>query len=310
LLNRRQALSGFAATAAAGALFASSRVAASSPARAGVFPTIIQLPDGWLPEGIAIGRLPFAYFGSRADGSIFRVNLITGEGRELPTPGPGTPAVGLKLDRLGQLFVAGGNAGDGRIVSALTGDILATFEFTTAESFVNDVVLTDDAAYFTDTRNAVLYVVRLGRLGSLPTGFEPLPLPRELTGLNGIAETPDRRALLVIQSDPGTLYRVDKSTGEAMPVDLAGDNLLNGDGLLLDGRTLYAVQNRLNTVAVVRMSRDGALGTVVARVTDSNFDVPTTVAKFFDRLYLPNARFGASPPATTFTAVSIPVPRP
>ena len=64
------------------------------------------------------------------------------------------------------------------------------------------------------------------------------------------------------------------------------------------------------TAAAVRMSRDGTSGTVVTRVTDPNFDVPTTVAKFFDRLYLPNARFSASPPATTFTAVAIPVPRP
>jgi hypothetical protein len=85
--------------------------------------------------------------------------------------------------------------------------------------------------------------------------------------------------------------------------------LPNGDGLLLDGLTLYAVQNRLNTVAVLRMSSDGSSGTVLRRVTDPRFDVPTTVARFFDRLYLPNARFGAVPPATTFTAVAIPVPR-
>ena len=310
-LNRRQALTGFAATATAAALVGSSTATASSRAHADVFPTIIQLPDNWLPEGIAIGVLPFAYFGSRADGSIYRVNLITGAGRALPTPGPGTPAVGLKLDRLGRLFVAGGTAGDGRVVSALSGDILANYEFTTADSFVNDVVLTDDAAFFTDTRRPVLYVVPLGRHRSLPdpTGFQTLPLTPELIGLNGIAETPDRRALLVIQSNTGTLFRIDKSTGAATPVDLGGENLINGDGLLLDGRTLYAVQNRLNTVAVVRMSRDGTSGTVLGRVTDPNFDVPTTVAKFFDRLYLPNARFGAVPPATTFTAVAIPVPR-
>ena len=142
-----------------------------------------------------------------------------------------------------------------------------------------------------------------------PTDFETLPLPPELTNLNGIAETPDRRALLVIQSNTGTLFRIDKSTGAATPVDLAGESLPNGDGLLLDGHTLYAVQNRSNMVAVLRMSRDGSSGTVLGRVTDPNFDVPTTVAKFFDRLYLPNARFGAVPPATTFTAVGIPVPR-
>ena len=238
-------------------------------------PTIIQLPDNWLPEGIAIGALPFAYFGSRADGSIYRANLITGAGRPLPTPGPGTPAVGLKLDRFGRLFVAGGTAGNGRVVSALSGDVLAELPFTTESSFVNDVVLTDGAAYFTDTRRPVLYVVPRGRHGSVdPTEIQTLALAPELIGLNGIAETPDRRALLVIQSDPGTLFRVDPSTGAATAVDLGGENLINGDGLLLEGRTLYAVQNRLNTVTVVRMSRDGTSGTVLGGVTDPNFDVP------------------------------------
>ena len=109
-LNRRQVLTGFATTATAAALVGSSTATASSRSHAELFPTIIQLPDNWLPEGIAIGVLPFAYFGSRADGSIYRANLITGAGRVLPTPGPGTPAVGLKLDRVRRLFVAGGNA--------------------------------------------------------------------------------------------------------------------------------------------------------------------------------------------------------
>ena len=309
-LNRRQVLTGFAATATA-AVVGSSTTTAAPRRHAERLPTIIQLPDNWLPEGIAIGALPFAYFGSRADGSIYRANLITGAGRALPTPGPGTPAVGLKLDRFGRLFVAGGTAGNGRVVSAFSGEILADLPFTTENSFVNDVVLTTDAAYFTDTRRPVLYVVPRGRHGSLPGPAEvrTLALAPELIGLNGIAETPDRRALLVIQSDPGTLFRVDTSTGAATPVELGGENLINGDGLLLVGRTLYAVQNRLNTVAVVRMSRDGTSGTVLGRVTDQNFDVPTTVATYFDRLYLPNARFGADPPATTFTAVAIPVPR-
>jgi len=56
------------------------------------------------------------------------------------------------------------------------------------------------------------------------------------------------------------------------------------------------------------MSADGTSGRVVKRVTDPRFDVPTTIAAFRDRLYLPNARFGADPPATTFTAVAIPRP--
>ena len=36
-------------------------------AAADPFPDVIALPDGFLPEGIAIGAGPTAWFGSRAD---------------------------------------------------------------------------------------------------------------------------------------------------------------------------------------------------------------------------------------------------
>lgn len=309
------------AAAAAGVVSGHGTAIASSPlsaGRSGRFPTVIQLPDNWLPEGIAIGGRPVAYFGSRADGSIYRVDLVTGEGAPLPTPGPGTPAVGLKIDNRDRLFVAGGIAGNGRVVDADTGEILVTYQFLTGVAFINDVVLTPWAAYFTDSRSANLFVVPLGRDGSLPPpdGFVRLALSGPdltivpgATNLNGIARTPDGRALLVIQSNTGELFRVDPATGAATLVDLGGESLPNGDGLLLVGDTLYVVQNRLNLVAVVELSRDGSAGTVLGRVGSEFFDVPTTVARFGNRLYLPNARFGAVPPATTFTAVSIPVPR-
>jgi sugar lactone lactonase YvrE len=308
LMNRRQALTGIAAAAAATAFAGAERASAAPAADASrdLFPTTIALPDNWLPEGIAIGRLPFAYFGSRADGSIYRANLITGEGRVI-SQGPGTPSVGLKIDPQGRLFVAGGAGGNARVVNAFTGEVLASYTFTTEVSFINDVVLTGSAAYFTDTRNAFLYVLPLGRRGTLPpaTGFVRLPLTgsQPVNAGNGIVETPDGRALIVVSA--GQLFHVDPATGATALVDLAGESLPNGDGLLLRGNILYAVQNRLNTVAVLRMSRDGKSGRVLQRVTDPRFDVPTTVAEFGDRLYLPNARFGAVPPATTFTAVAI-----
>jgi sugar lactone lactonase YvrE len=322
-LNRRQALTGFAAAAAAGVLTGSGTAIASSDPDASdlssSFPTVIQLPDNWLPEGIAIGRGPVAYFGSRADGSIYRADLVTGLGRPLPTPGPGTPAVGLKVDDRNRLFVAGGTAGDGRVVDAGSGLILVNYQFVTAgDAFINDVVLTSSAAFFTDSRSSALFVVPLVPDGSLPPpdGFRRLDVSGPdlvivpgATNFNGIAQTPDQEALLVIQSNTGRLFRIDPRSGAATLVELGGESLPNGDGLLLDGSTLYVVQNRLNLVAVVEMSHDGSTGEVLGRVGSSLFDVPTTVAKFGDRLYLPNARFGAVPPATTFTAVAIPVPR-
>src|SRR5690349_17103623 len=93
---------------------------AASPA-----PTTIQLPAGFQPEGIAIGRAPFAYFGSRATGDIYRASLRTGAGQVI-SKGPGTPSLGLKLDRRGRLFVAGGSGGNARVVDVSTGAVLTS----------------------------------------------------------------------------------------------------------------------------------------------------------------------------------------
>jgi sugar lactone lactonase YvrE len=278
------------------------------------FPTEFPLPDGFQPEGIAIHRyLPLAYFGSRVDGDIYRVNLATGEGRVL-AEGPGTPSVGLKIDGHGRLFVSGGNAGDARVIDAHSGRLLASYQFATGTVFINDVVLTPAGPYFTDSQNPALYHLPLGRHGGLPDDFVRVPLTgdwAQVTGFNanGIARTPDGRALLVIQSATGFLFRVDPATGVATRVDLGAETLANGDGLLLSGRTLYAVQNRLNLVAVVKLNWAGTAGVVEQRVGDPRFDVPTTVAKYGNRLYLPNARFNTPPePTTPYNVVAIPKP--
>ena len=268
-MNRRQALTGLAAAAAATILINPETANAHGK---DLFPTLIPLPDNWLPEGIAIGQRPFAYFGSRADGSIYRANLVTGAGAPLPTPGPGpgTPSVGLKIDDRGRLFVAGGNAGNGRVVSASTGEILVSYQFTTVTSFVNDVVLTPRAAYFTDSRQAFLYVVPIGRHGQLGSTFSALALTGDIVvdplvnNANGISRTPDGRALIIVQSNTGMLFRVDPATGVTTTVDLGGESVPNGDGLLQEGRTLYVVQNRLNTVAVLRLASDGRSARVTA----------------------------------------------
>ena len=113
---------------------------------------------------------------------------------------------------------------------------------------------------------------------------------------NGIAETPDHRALLVVQSATETLFRVNPRTGVATQVDLGGYALTNGDGLLVRGRTLYVVQNQLNQVAVFKLNRRGTAGALVKTLPVPDSDVPTTVAAYRGSLYLPNARFGIDEP--------------
>jgi len=264
-------------------------------------PASIALPTGFQPEGIAIGGKT-VYSGSRVSGDIYAADLRTGKGRVLST-GPGTPSLGLKVDGR-RLWVAGGSGGDARVVDTRTGRVRASIELTSApagSTFVNDEVVAGRYVWFTDSLQAQLYRVdrahptRAVKTVQLTGDWSQTP---GVNNANGITRTPDGRALLVVKSGTGQLFRVEPS-GRASLVDLGGYALTNGDGLLLQGRTLYAVQNRLNKVAVVSLDRTGTQGRLVRTITSPAFDVPSTVAASGRYLYLPNARFGAAgDPAT------------
>ncbi len=285
----------------------STAVASSTPRAP--FPTEFSLPDGFQPEGIAISGTS-AFFGSRATGAIYRADLRTGRGRII-NRGSGTPSLGLKVDFRGRLFVAGGSGGDARVLDARTGRVLVRYRLARGESFVNDVLVTHNAAYFTDSTNPVLYKLPFGRGGTLPRRAVRIPLRGAIDyadgiNANGIAPAPDGRSLLIVQSNTGKLFRVDHRTGLTRQVDTGGASLANGDGLLLQGRVLFVVQNRDNTVTALRLNRRGSSGKEIAKLTDRRFDIPTTVAPFRNRLYLPNARFSTTPtPTTPYTVVAI-----
>ena len=268
------------------------------------WPASIALPVGFQPEGIAIGG-ERVYSGSRVSGDIDVADLRTGKGHIL-SKGPGTPSLGLKVDGR-RLWVAGGTAGNGRLVDTRDGRVLASFTFTTKTSFVNDEVLAGRYVWFTDSAAAQLYRVDRRHPGRTPT---TLPLTGAWTQVaggtnaNGIVRSPDGKALLVVSSATGQLFRVDPRTGNATVVDLGGASLSNGDGLLARGRTLYVVRNVLNQVAVVTLDAHGTRGRVVRTITSPGFDVPSTVARHGRYLYLPNARFTNPTPATAGYAIT------
>jgi sugar lactone lactonase YvrE len=270
------------------------------PASAAPFPGRIALPDGFRPEGIAVHGNTF-YAGSIPTGAIYRGDLRTGEGGILVEAQDGRAAIGLALDSRGRLFVAGGPTGSGFVYDGATGADIARYHFTEGPTFVNDVVVTRDSAWFTDSQQAVLYRVPIAPDGTLGAA-EVLPLSGDFQmapgfNLNGIDATPDGRTLVVIQSGTGKLFTVDPATGVTGEIELAdGESLPMGDGILLHGRTLYVVQNRLNLVATVALSPDLGSGTVVSRTAHPDFDVPTTVAMKGNSLYLVNARFGHPEP--------------
>ena len=259
-------------------------------------PDRLDLPTGWQPEGIAAGRGWDLFAGSIATGAVLRLDARDGTTTQVVAPHAGRAATGLKSDGR-RLFVAGGPTGKAYVYDARSGADLAELQLSVpgADTFINDVVLTRRAAYFTDSRRSALYAVDAGLRGVRTI---PLPdIPNDAGfNLNGIVATPDESALLAVQTNSGRLWRIDPASGRAVAVDLGGTALTNGDGLLLDGRTLYVVRNVDNEIAVVRLSADYTSGAVVTRIKSTGFDVPTTIAALNGELYVVNARFTATDP--------------
>jgi sugar lactone lactonase YvrE len=283
-------------------------------AAAAAFPQVIQLPRGFQPEGIEVGRGTTFYVGSVANGAIYRGNLRTGSGAILVPGQSGRAATGIELDRFNRLFVAGAGTGDAYVYNARTAALIRTYDFAGGDTFINDIVVTRNAAYFTDSRKAVLYVVPIGNGGALGN-FRTLPLTGDFTladgfNLNGIDATANGKTLIAVQSNTGRLFRIDPTTGVTRLISLGGESVPNGDGILLTGKTLYVVQNQLNRVAVIALSPELASGRVVMRLTDPDFAVPTTIDDHGRRLYAVNARFGIANPSTAeFQVVQLSKPK-
>lgn len=271
--------------------------AATSPPAAG--PDAIALPDGFQPEGIATGPGSSFFVGSIPTGAVFRGDIRTGRGEVIVPGRTGRAAIGLEAAG-GRLYVAGGATGQAFVYDAATGGDVVTVDLTTTRpAFVNDVVVTSEAAFFTDSLNPVVY-----RLGLTTMAVTGIPLHGELDytegfNANGIEAVEDGATLVIAQTNTGRLFRVDAGTGAAQQITLTGEAALPGaDGLLLDGRTLYVVQNRANRIAVTLLGADLATAAVTRSITDARFDAPTTVARAGDRLYVVNARIDVADAAT------------
>jgi sugar lactone lactonase YvrE len=281
------------------------------------FPDVIMLPDGFQPEGITTGYGTSFYVGSIPTGAIYRGDLRTGEGAILVPSQEGRWAIGLDFDkRSGYLFVAGGPTGQAYVYHGESGEAVAVYQLEAPGNvFINDVIVTRQAAYFTNSFAPYIYRLPLGPAGTLPDESEIERI--ELVGdfmqvdnfnANGIEAAPNGKWLIVVNSSLGTLYRVDPHSGHAKLIPLSGvaDSVPFGDGILLLGHTLYVVQNRLNQIAVIELSPHYSSGEVVDIITDEDFRVPTTVAMFGRYLYAVNARFDTPPtPDTEYEVVRV-----
>jgi sugar lactone lactonase YvrE len=290
---------------------------AQSPAgarAAATWPGVIALPNGWLPEGVVTGHGPVIYSGSRANGAIYAADLRTGAGSILVPGQEGRVAVGLSFDaRTNYIFVAGGPTGKAYVYDADSGALVQEYTLTAPGTFVNDVIVTRDAAYFTQSNLAEYYRVPLGPGGQLaaPGDVQTIPLSgdwQQVAGFNanGIEAAPNGEFLIIVNSTTGALYRVEPLSGVATQIDLGGASVSAGDGLLLRGHTLYVVRNQLNQIAIVELAPNLSSGAIVGTITNPNFDTPTTVAAFGNALYVVNARFTTPPtPDTTYSIVRV-----
>jgi sugar lactone lactonase YvrE len=266
------------------------------------FPARINLPDGWRPEGITAGRGNSLYVGSLATGAIWKADARTGVGAVLSAGVAGRVSVGVDYDRrTDRLWVAGGGTGEIRVVDASSGAVLQSFTVPGADGtgFLNDIAVTREAVYVTDSRRSLLVVISTPRNGEIPgaDALKILPLTNGAIG-NGIVA--HRDALVIVQSGPGLLWKVDPATGAATQIDLGGYLVTNGDGLEARGEDLYVMRNRSNLVALLELDDDTLLsGRLVKEITSpGNLDVASTIAIQGGRLWAVNARFGTPSPET------------
>jgi sugar lactone lactonase YvrE len=272
------------------------------PAAASQTPQVIVLPGATSAEGIAAGRGATFYAGDLFAGDIFRGNIRRGTAERFIDAPAGRQAVGMAADLAHNLlFVAGGFTGQGYVYDLGTGATVASYQFATPPATViNDVAVTRRGAWFTDSVQGQLYFVPVSRAG-IPGPFRTLGLSgpaADTSGefnLNGIQATANGKTLIVAHSANGQLYTVDPRTGASARI--AGVNVPNVDGIVLEGRRLWAVQN-INQVTRIRLGRHLRSGVVDKVITSALFQTPSTAARFGSRLAVVNAKFDTGIPPT------------
>ncbi|OYO00669.1 hypothetical protein CGZ95_08550 [Enemella evansiae] len=274
-------------------------------------PETITLPDGFRPEGITASATAL-FVGSLADGRIVRVDPVTGAVTTVWAGQAGRQVRGLRHDPRSGLIWAAGNVGSAAHVWAIDSNTGAVVfdQLVSGGVFLNDLVVTRDAVFVTDSRVDRLTRIPLTTAGT-PTGAAPTFIPLggawpagdgTAVNANGIRELPDG-SLILNNSQHGGLWQVDPVTGVAREIPVSGGpGITGGDGLELSGEWLYNVRGSGQyEVSVLKLSPDGSGGWRAkwqgAR-SDETLDIPSTAALLGGWLWAVNARFGVASPNT------------
>lgn len=276
------------------------------PATAAPPSGVIVLDGATSAEGIAAGTGTTFYAGELETGDIFQGDIRTGTATEIIDAPNDRMAVGMKFDAgTNLLFVAGGATGKAYIYDIETGE---SVERTLAPGFINDVTLTPQGAWFTNSAAAELYFIPVGpdgRIGAVEVRSLSGPAA-DTSGqfnLNGIASAKGGRVLFVAHSGNAEIYAVDPLTGASALVE--GVSVPNVDGILVRGQQLWAVQNFSNQISRIDLANSFSSGVIEDVITSEHFQIPTTAALFGNVLAAVNAKFD-EPTADLHEVVLVP----
>lgn len=183
--------------------------------------------------------------------------------------------------------------------------------------FLNDVAITDDGVYVTDSNKPVLWHLPL----DAPDGTELQPIDVGALvataagqGFNGIEALPDG-TLIVGQFGCCSLLHVDPRAPSAVAVDLGGYQLAASDGMSLHGDDLWIARGvTSDSVDRIRLCPTYDCGTVVAGPPDPALSFPTDVQVVDGAVLVVNSQFdnggglGDGIPTLPFTVAVIPMP--
>ncbi len=280
-------------------------------------------PGGSKFEGIGYdARAQRYYVSETTGGEIHRGRLGSANAAEW-LAGDGTDgrwtARGVTVDSRGRVYVAGGPNGIDHPgapdlwVYDRDGKLLAALRTGVPNAFLNDLAIGPDGAAYVTNSNApqVFRVAEHHGRWTIRTWADATATIPTQTGFNlgGIVLSPDRTALIVAQGNVGKLWRFSLRTGAVSAVDTGTADLVNADGLVQDGRTLWVVRNFSKVLSTLRLAHDGRTARLVAATPTDPERVLTTAKLAQGRLLLVDSKFDEPTAAPPYQVVALTPPR-
>ncbi|GAB3069065.1 hypothetical protein GCM10027053_36590 [Intrasporangium mesophilum] len=228
-------------------------------------------------------------------------------------------ARGVTTDSAGRVYVAGGPNGIGQPgrpdlwVYSPSGELLAALRAPGDNVFLNDVAIgPDGAAYFTNSNAPQVIRVAEGANGwSAELWADATGTIAQASGFNlgGIVVSQDGSALVVAQGNVGLLWRFALADGSVSAVTTGSADLVNADGLVLQGTRLSVVRNFSRMLASLQLTADGRSAELLSQRATDPARVLTTAKVLRGRTMYVDSKFDeavATPPYEVVTDPFVP----